>query len=222
MDEMNTNQNPEAAEQPQGTEPETVEASIIEEAEAVVAEAERMAEAMKGETPAEAEAEPAAADLVAAAQAEVKEWQDKYMRLHAEWDTYRRRTTEQRAVEKKLAAEKLITDLLPVIDDMERSIDFAKTNGEAGMLGGIEAVCAKFVDILGRSGMEAINPAGEAFDSLEAQAVAAVPNPDVFDETVMEVYQKGYKIGTKVLRPAMVVVATGGPRREKESDQPSA
>lgn len=217
MDDMNTNVNPEAAEQPQGTEPEAVEADIIEEAEAVVAEAMETIENM-----AEAEAEPSAEDQIAAAQAEVKEWQDKYMRLHAEWDTYRRRTTEQRAVEKKLAAEKLITDLLPVIDDMERSIDFAKTNGETGMLGGVEAVCAKFVDILGRSGMEAINPAGEAFDSLEAQAVAAVPNPDVYDETVMEVFQKGYKIGTKVLRPAMVVVATGGPRREKESEQPTA
>lgn len=216
MENMNTNQNPEAAEQPQGHEPESVEASIIDEAEAVVAEAlEADAQA------AEAEAAPSAEEQIAAAQAEAKEWQDKFMRLHAEWDTYRRRTTEQRAVEKKLAAEKLITDLLPVIDDMERSIDFAKTNGETGMLGGVEAVCAKFVDILGRSGMEAINPAGEAFDSLEAQAVAAVPNPDVYDETVMEVYQKGYKIGTKVLRPAMVVVATGGPRREKE-EQPSA
>ena len=53
------------------------------------------------------------------------EWQDKFLRLHAEWDTYRRRTAEQREAEKARAAEKLVTSLLPVIDDFERTIDYA-------------------------------------------------------------------------------------------------
>lgn len=163
----------------------------------------------------QAEAESSADELVAAAQAEAKEWQDKFMRLHAEWDTYRRRMGEQREVEKALATEKLVSSLIPVIDDFERTIDFASSNGEAELLDGVKAVHAKFVDVLVKAGVVVINPAGEPYDALEAQAVATVPNEDVPDETVADVYQKGYKMGSKVLRPAMVTVTAGGPAREK-------
>ena len=67
--------------------------------------------------------------------------------------------------------------------------------------------------------MEVIDPQGEAFDALEAQAVATVDDANVPDETVAEVYQKGYKMGSKVLRPAMVTVTSGGPKREKAPDE---
>ena len=147
---------------------------------------------------------------------EADEWKDKYMRLHAEWDTYRRRTKEQRESEKALAAERLVSSLIPVIDDLERSIDYAKNNGETGLLSGVEAVLSKFIDTLQKDGVVVIDPAGEAFDALEAQAVGTVDDADQPDETVAEVYQKGYKIGTKVLRPAMVTVTTGGPKRAAE------
>lgn len=156
----------------------------------------------------------------AEAAAEVAEWKDKYMRLHAEWDTYRRRTKEQREEEKARAAEKLVTSLIPVIDDLERTIDYAEKNAEAdasnGLLDGVKAVLAKFVDTLKKDGVEVIDPAGEAFNALEAQAVGTVDDPDQPDETVNDVYQKGYKMGVKVLRPAMVTVTTGGPKRESE------
>lgn len=152
------------------------------------------------------------------AQAEAKDWQDKYVRLHAEWDTYRRRTAEQRTQEKARATEKLVESLLPVIDDFERTIDYAQKNGETGLLGGVEAVHTKFIDVLKKDGVEIIDPVGEAFDALESQAVATVEDTSVPDETVAEVYQKGYKMGEKVLRPAMVTVSTGGPKREKPAD----
>lgn len=120
------------------------------------------------------------------------------MRLHAEWDTYRRRTNEQREAEKARAAEKLVTSLLPVIDDFERTIDYAEKNGEGELLGGVRAVHSKFVGVLEKDGVEVIDPTGEAFDALEAQAVATVPDTEAFDETVHEVYQKGYRLGAKV------------------------
>ena len=130
---------------------------------------------------AEAEAEidadalaAAAAEALVAAQAEAAEWQDKFMRLHAEWDTYRRRTTEQREAEKARAAEKLVTSLLPVIDDFERTIDYATNNGETGLLGGVQAVHTKLLDVLKKDGLEVIDPQGAAFDALESQAVATV------------------------------------------------
>ncbi len=162
----------------------------------------------------EAEAEAQAAD----AEREAAEWKDKYVRLHAEWDTYRRRTKEQQEIQKALAAEKLVTSLIPVIDDLERSIDYAEKNGETGLLDGVRAVLSKFVSTLEKDGVDVINPQGEAFDALEAQAVGTVEDADQPDETVNEVYQKGYKIGNKVLRPAMVTVTSGGPKRPKETD----
>ncbi len=176
---------------------EVVEASIIEEAEAVVAEAQAAAES----------------ELVAQAKAEAAEWQDKYMRLHAEWDTYRRRMNEQREQEKVRAAEKLVSNLIPVIDDFERTIDYAVNNGETGLLGGVKAVHSKLVNTLEKEGVGVIDPAGCAFDALEAQAVGTVDDASVPDETVAQVYQKGYRLGVKVLRPAMVTITTGGPKR---------
>ena len=178
------------------------------------------AEVLEGEKPADdakAEAEKAAVEL-AAAKAEAAEWKDKFMRLHAEWDTYRRRTNEQREAEKARAAEKLVTSLLPVIDDFERTIDYAEKNGEGELLGGVRAVHSKFVGVLEKDGVEVIDPTGEAFDALEAQAVATVPDTEAFDETVHEVYQKGYRLGAKVIRPAMVTVTTGGPKRPKPEE----
>lgn len=201
----------------EGAAAEAIEAEVLEgEPE----EAEKPAEDAEGEKPADdAEAEKAAAEL-AAAKAEAAEWKDKFMRLHAEWDTYRRRTNEQREAEKVRAAEKLVTSLLPVIDDFERTIDYAEKNGEGELLGGVRAVHSKFVGVLEKDGVEVIDPAGEAFDALEAQAVATVPDTEAFDETVHEVYQKGYRLGAKVIRPAMVTVTTGGPKRPKpEQDE---
>lgn len=199
----------------EGAAAEALEAEVLEgEPE----EAEKPAEDAGGEKPVDdAEAEKAAAEL-AAAKAEAAEWKDKFMRLHAEWDTYRRRTNEQREAEKVRAAEKLVTSLLPVIDDFERTIDYAEKNGEGELLGGVRAVHSKFVGVLEKDGVEVIDPAGEAFDALEAQAVATVPDTEAFDETVHEVYQKGYRLGAKVIRPAMVTVTTGGPKRPKPEE----
>ena len=177
-----------------------------------VAEAEEVLEA-------QAEEAPTNDELVEKAQAEAKDWQDKYLSLHAEWDTYRRRTAEQREQERLRAGEKLVEKLLPVIDDFERTIDYAEKNGEAGLIDGVKAVHSKFVNVLETGGVQVINPAGQAFDALECQAVATVDDASVPDETVHEVYQKGYKMGTKVLRAAMVTVTTGGPKRPKPESE---
>ena len=149
------------------------------------------------------------------------------MRLHAEWDTYRRRMTEQREAEKVRATEKLMESLIPVLDDFARTVDYAETNGETGFLGGraaaavllVKAVQTKLSDTLAKGGLVVISPAGEAFDALECQAVGTVDDPSVPDETVAQVYQPGYKMGTKVIRPAMVTITTGGPKREKPEEE---
>lgn len=183
-------------------EPEAVEAELVED------------EAAEGE----AEESDSPADELEQAKAQAKEWQDKYLRLHAEWDTYRRRMKEQRAEEKQRATEGLMKNLIPVVDDFDRTLAYAKENGEGGLLGGVEAVYNKFTDALVKDGLEIIDPAGKAYDALEAQAVGVVEDDSVPDETVAKVFQKGYRMGTKVLRPAMVTVTSGGPKRESEDE----
>lgn len=207
---------------------EAVQAEVIEgpaaEAQAGAAQPDAATDAAPSaaDIVSEAEALLAESEAVKAAQAQAAEWQDKYLRLHAEWDTYRRRTNEQRAAEKLRATEKLVGNLLPVLDDFERTIAYANDNGEAGLLGGVQAVHNKLVDVLKKDGVEVIDPQGEAFDALEAQAVATVPDASVPDETVAQVYQKGYRMGAKVLRPAMVTVTTGGPKREEPAEAEAA
>lgn len=174
------------------------------------------APASEGAKDKDAEAKEDAEDPVAAAKKEAAAWQDKYLRLHAEWDTYRRRMNEQREEERARAAEKLVESLLPVIDDFERSIAYAEEHGEEGLLSGVEAVHTKMVDVLSKQGVEVIDPKGEPFDALEAMAVSTVDDTSVPDETVAEVYMKGYRMGSKVIRNAMVAVTVGGPKREPE------
>lgn len=200
--------------------PEEVE-EVLEQAEAVLEDdqpAEGAQEGAEAGSPTDAEAN----DELAQAKAEAEAWQGKYMRLHAEWDNYRRRTQEQREVEKARAAAAIVENLIPVVDDFERTVDYAEKNGTDNLLEGVVAVHNKFVDVLGKHGVEVINPVGEAFDALEAQAVAMIPNTEVPDETVMDVYQKGYKLGGKVIRSAMVTVSTGGPKRETEQSDEAA
>ncbi len=189
--------------------------------EAEEAKAETAAEEVESEVVEEEATEEAAPeeDPLEAALSQADAWRDKYLRLHAEWDTYRRRMNEQREEEKLRATEKLVEGLLPVIDDFERSISYAEGNGEEGLLGGVKAVHTKLGEVLKKEGVEVIDPKGEAFDAIECQAVATVDDASVPDETVAEVYQKGYRMGNKVIRAAMVTVTVGGPKREKAEEE---
>lgn len=201
------------------------EDQVVEETEAAETAASEAEDTQVAEQAPEGnDSENEAEDSIEAAKKEAAAWQDKYLRLHAEWDTYRRRMNEQREEEKARAAEKLVEGLIPVIDDFERSIDYAEKNGETGLLGGVQAVHTKMLEVLTKHGVEMIDPKGEAFNALEALAVATVDDPSVPDETVAEVYQKGYRMGNKVIRSAMVTVTQGGPKREveEESDDSSS
>ncbi len=178
--------------------------------------AEEVAEADEkaAETGDSVEAEPTPAEEVEAAKKEAAEMRDRYTRLQAEWDNFRKRTRAERDAEKDRAAEKLVVDLLPVLDDMERAIKHAKDSGEGGTLtDGVVAVQTKFLQILGKHKVEQIEAAGQPFDAYKHQAVGTREDESVPEETVVEVYQQGYTMGDKIIRPAMVVTSTGGPAR---------
>ena len=170
-------------------------------------------------------------DQIESAKKDAADAKDRLVRLQADWDNYRRRTAAERIAERERAAEKLVCDLLPVLDDMERAHDHAGTvEGEdratqmQQFVDGVSAVHAKMLAVLAKEGVEPMDPAGEPFEPLRHQAVGRVEDKEAFDETVAQVYQKGYTMGDKVIRTAMVTVTYGGPKRpaDPEPDAESA
>lgn len=157
-------------------------------------------------------------DQIEGAKKEAADAKDRLVRLQADWDNYRRRTAAERVAERERAAEKLVCDLLPVIDDLERALDHAGATESADtqmqqFVEGVSAVHAKMLAVLAKEGVEPIDPTGQPFEPLSHQAVGRVEDTDAYDETVAQVYQKGYKMGDKVIRTAMVTVTYGGPKR---------
>ncbi|MDR1422403.1 MAG: nucleotide exchange factor GrpE [Coriobacteriales bacterium] len=149
-------------------------------------------------------------------QAEATELRDRFQRLQAEWDNFRKRTATEREQERRRATERLMESLLPVVDDLERAIEHSETSNETALREGIAAVFAKLSEVLAKEGLQVIDPVDEAFDAHLHQAVGKTEDAHLPDETVTQVYQKGYQMADRVLRPAMVVVSTGGkPREEK-------
>ncbi len=187
---------------------------------AEAAEAEIAAEAERARNDLQAQLEAAEQELEVA-RGEASDASDRLARLQADWENYRRRTAAERLAERERAAERLVVNLLPVLDDMERASDHAAQNAEGDekvvqFVEGVMAVHAKMLDILGKEGVEVIDPANEPFDPLVHQAVGREENAGVYDETVAQVYQKGYRMGGKVIRSAMVTVTFGGPKRPVE------
>jgi len=209
--------------EPEVLEPE-VEAGTPEPADAAQAASGEIPAAAPadGQAPAEDAAEAPSAQAMAAALAEAATAKDRYVRLQAEWDNYRKRTAAERVSERERAAERIVTDLLPVIDDFERALAHVSgTEDEAvkSLADGVEAVHTKLLAVLAKEKVQPIDPAGEAFDANRHQAVGNVADETVPEETVMQVYQKGYEMAGHVIRPAMVTVSTGGPRREEPAQR---
>ena len=189
---------------------ETAEAEIAADAQRAAQERDRLQNELDS-----------VSDKIEAAKQQAAEANDRFLRLQADWDNYRRRTAQERLDERQRATEKLVVDLLPVIDDLERAIEHADNLTDPAaqqFVEGVTAVCNKLVGVLNKEGVEVVNPVGEAFDPLSHQAVSQIEDTQAYDETVAQVYQKGYRMGGKDIRTAMVVVTHGGPKRPAESE----
>lgn len=150
------------------------------------------------------------------ARAEAAECRDLALRTQAEFENFRKRITREREEERQRAGERLVAELLPVIDNLERAIDHTTAGGDLkDLLTGVEAVHTQLVGVLGKEGVEVIDPFGQPFDPMMQQAVSQKEDADVPEGTVVEVFQKGYSLGGRVIRSAMVVVSTGGPSPEE-------
>ncbi len=139
---------------------------------------------------------------------EVQTTQDKYLRLAAEFDNYKRRSQRDQSEAIKFANEKLIKDLLPTLDNLERAIQSAKEQSLTGaLLDGVVLTHKQFLETLTKLGLHQISSLGEEFDPAKHQAVAQVESETAPPNSVIEEYQKGYFLHERIIRPAMVTVA---------------
>lgn len=182
----------------------------------------KAAEAAAEETAAQAENAETVANAEAAEAAEageeserdqlrhqVEEQQDKYLRLSAEFDNYRKRTMKEKAELIKNGGEKAISAILPILDDLERAMKAGDAHEEVqAMREGIELIYQKFLKILSQQGVQVIETAGQPFDTDFHEAIALVPAPSEDQKgKILDCVQTGYKLNDKVIRHAKVVVA---------------
>jgi molecular chaperone GrpE len=136
---------------------------------------------------------------------------DQVLRVQAEMQNMRRRAERDVESAHKFALDKFAADLLPIVDNLERALAAidAADEGQKSVAEGLELTLKSFMEVLVRYKIEAIDPAGQPFDAELHQAVSMVPNPDLEANTVMDVFQKGYTLNGRLVRPAMVVVSQG-------------
>jgi molecular chaperone GrpE len=166
-------------------------------------------------------------DRVAQLEAERADFKEKLLRTLADMENLRRRTEREIADARTYAVSNFARDMLTVADNFQRAIDSvpaeARAAGEPALkalIEGVELTERDMLKTLERYGVKRINPEGQKFDPNLHQAMFEVPNPNVPNGTVIQVVQTGYVIGDRVLRPALVGVAKGGPKASAQ-DQAS-
>jgi molecular chaperone GrpE len=163
----------------------------------------------EGEAAAEGEAAPgqdAPADPLAEAEAKRDEYLDLARRTQADFENYRKRTSQQAAQAGERAKAGLLRELLPVVDNLERALA-AATDSEGPLHEGVKLVLADLQGVLGRAGVEALEPRGERFDPNVHEAISTAPIEGSDAGLVVEVVEKGYRMRDTVIRPARVVVS---------------
>ena len=181
-------------------------------------------EANNGETPESAASEKEVtenqeADMIASeetniqseiekARAEAAEWKDKYVRLYAEFENFRSRTSREKIALVGTASEGLMKDLLPVIDDFERSLKAMETVDEVSSLKeGVDLVFHKFTGLLHQKGLKAMETIGKPFDADFHEAITQFPAPDPSQKgMVIDELDKGYSLNDKTIRFARVII----------------
>ena len=131
---------------------------------------------------------------------------DSYLRLAADFDNYRKRVAREHVELTARANERLVNELLPVLDDLERALEAAAEHEEAKLEEGVQLVHRSLASLLERHGLREIETEG-AFDPHVHEALLAQPAEGADEGSVLQVLQKGYRLGDKVLRPARVIVA---------------
>ena len=181
--------------------------------------------AANGEAMSEAGPIEAGADSAAALEAEKIDLRDKLLRSLADIENMRRRTEREVADARSYAVTNFARDMLTVADNVRRALESlpagareAADGALTALIDGIELTERDLLKTLERHGVKRLDPLGQKFDPNFHQAMFEVPNPDVANGTVVQVVQSGYAIAGRVLRPALVGVAKGGPKASAPED----
>lgn len=183
-----------------------------EEEKEVLNGAEQETEAAQDSAPKEAEEsqekEETTEDRLAKSEAEIADLKDRLLRQMAEFDNYRKRTMKEKADIILNGSAGVVTDILPVIDDLERAIaNSAKSEDFSALKDGIELIYNKLMHILEQKGLQKISPKNEPFDTDYHEAIAMIPAPsEDLKGKVLDCAIDGYKLNDKVLRHAKVAV----------------
>ena len=192
----------------------TIEASTVSELDEAKVDGEESTCSVDAEHASESDeavnAEvPEEIDPLEEIKAELQRAQEDMLRAAAEAQNARRRADQDVEKARKFALERFVADLLPVVDNLERAMSTIDQDDDAlkSVYEGIELTYKSFQDSLGRHQVMVVDPMGEPFDPEVHQAMSMVPNADVEPNTVIDVFQKGYVLNGRLVRPAMVVVA---------------
>ncbi len=152
---------------------------------------------------------------------EIESYKDRLLRLAAEMENLRKRLEREKEEHLKFANENLIKRLLPVIDNLERSIEHAKQSQDVeGLIEGVEMTLKGFLEVLEQFGCKIIKAEGEPFDPAYHEAIQKQESEEIPQNRVICEYQKGYMMNDRLLRPAKVVVSCGKlEETEKESNK---
>ena len=141
---------------------------------------------------------------------QIRGLKDQLLRQMAEVENVKRRASRDVENAHKFATEKLLSEMFPVLDSLEKAVETASaTEGAEAIAEGVELSLKLFVDTLGKNGVEQIDPLGEPFDPQLHEAMTMVPNPDAEPNSVMDVMAKGYVLNGRLVRAAKVIVVKG-------------
>ncbi len=188
--EKETNKEEELKAQAVPNEEETIEKETSEKEETPLTEEEKLSQELEK------------------ANQEIEEQKDKYLRLSAEFDNYRKRTMKEKAELILNGSEKSISSILPIVDDFERAIKNMETATDvAAVKEGVELIYNKFMNVLGQNGVKVIDTKELPLDTDYHEAIAVIPAPDeALKGKILDCVQTGYTLNDKVIRHAKVVV----------------
>jgi molecular chaperone GrpE len=152
-------------------------------------------------------ADDAAGSIQDALRQERDDLQNRLLRTAAEFDNYRKRTDRERRELSEAVAADMIRDVLPVVDDLERAIAAAADSADASLRSGVELIHRQLLDALRRRGAEPFDSVGQEFDPAWHEALASEPANGRRDGEVVAEIRRGYRIGARLIRPALVKVA---------------
>ncbi|MDR3013382.1 MAG: nucleotide exchange factor GrpE [Chitinispirillales bacterium] len=156
-------------------------------------------------------------ETIDALKQEIEAEKDRYLRLMAEFDNFKRRTAKEYERLVESASEKLMLEIVDVRENFERALKAGEAGGDlSSFIEGMKLIFAKFEETLSRNGLAVFAEIGEAFDPTIHDALMNTPHPEIPVEHIAEVFERGYRLKDKVVKHARVIVSSGPPEAAGE------